>query len=152
MTENTDPTDTNNPDESGWADCPNGEISRMVERVAHQRKLATAIRLSAVAGLLLLGIGLRLFPAPTVQTAETPEGEYDFGSICCSEVIDYAAAFHKGELDEEKTAKIIQHIAKCPHCGPAFEKMAAEPQAATDRNPVPGRVAILADSLPFAGR
>jgi hypothetical protein len=152
MTENTDPTNTNDPDESGWADCPNGEISRMVERVAHQRKLATAGKVSAIAGMLLLGIGVWLFSPPSVQNAATPEGEYDFGSICCSEVIDYAAAFHKGELNGEKTAQISQHIATCPHCGPVFEKMAAEPHAAYQRTDQPSRSAVLADSLTLVSR
>jgi hypothetical protein len=152
MTENTDPTNPNNSDESGWADCPNGEISGMVERVAHKRKLATAARLSAVAGMLLLGVGLWLFSAPAVQTAETPEGEYDFGSICCSDVMGYATAFHKGELDEEKTAQISQHLAKCPHCGPAFKKMATEPQAANENADRPRRSPILADSLSLIRR
>jgi hypothetical protein len=60
-------------------------------------------------------------------------GKYQFGSICCSEVAQYAAAFNKGELDEEKTAQIRQHIAKCPHCGPEFQKTADQPQASLNR-------------------
>jgi hypothetical protein len=135
MTENT-PTENNNPDESGWVECPSGEISGMVDRVTRQRKLAASAKVSGVAVALLIGAGIWFsLPVSPIapQQANTPDGEYQFGEICCSDVAQYAAAFNKGELDEEKTAQIRQHIASCPHCGKDFEKSEAEPQTSIDR-------------------
>ncbi|MFT5327310.1 MAG: hypothetical protein ACI8P0_005199 [Planctomycetaceae bacterium] len=133
MTENHQPTENNNPDESGWVECPTGEISGMVGRLTRQRKLVASAKVSGIAAALLIGAVIwQSLPGDT-QQAKTPDGEFQFGEICCSEVTQYAAAFNKGELDEEKTAQISQHIAKCPHCGPEFEKNANHPQASLDR-------------------
>ena len=151
MAENKQPSAENDPDESGWVDCPNGEISGMVDRLARQKKLSDAGKLSSVVGVVLIGAGIWLsFPnnpeqPADVQHAHTADG-YEFGEICCSDVSQYAAAFIKGELDDEKTAQISQHIAKCPHCGPEFEKLAAEPQASTNQHSGRTNSAILADS------
>jgi anti-sigma factor RsiW len=134
MTENTERTTNGNLDESGWGECPGGEISGMVDRLARQQKMAVSAKISAVAAALLIGTGIWFslqsgHTNPTApQQANTPEGEYQFGEICCSDVAQYAAAFNKGELDEEKTAQIRQHIASCPHCGKEFEASDAEPQ------------------------
>jgi len=133
MTENHQPTEGDNPEESGWVECPSGEISGMVGRLTRQRKLAASAKLSGIAAALLIGaVVWQSFPA-SPQQAKTPDGEFQFGEICCSEVTQYAAAFSKGELDEEKTAQISQHIAECPHCGPEFEKTTNQPQASLDR-------------------
>ena len=133
MTENNQPTENNNPDETGWVECPTGEISGMVGRLTRQRKLAASAKVSAIAAALLIGaVVWQSLPVDT-QQAKTQDGEYQFGSICCSEVTQHAAAFHKGELDEEKTAQIRQHIAKCPSCGPEFERIVKQPQASLDR-------------------
>lgn len=129
MTENIHPTEKNSPDESGWGECPSGEISGMVGRLARQRKLVASAKISGIAAALLIGaVAWQTLPVAN-QQAETTDGEYEFGSICCSEVMQYAAAFQKGELDEDKTAQIRQHIAECPHCGQEFDKMAEDPQA-----------------------
>ena len=133
MTENNQPSEDGNPDDSGWVECPSGEISGMVGRLTRQRKLATSAKISGIAAALLIGaVVFQTFPVDS-QQAKTPDGEYQFGSICCTEVAQYAAAFNKGELDPEKTAQISQHIAKCPHCRPEFEKTADQPQASLDR-------------------
>jgi hypothetical protein len=151
MTENTESTRTDNSKESGWVECPNGEISGMVKRVARQRSIAAAVRVSAVATVLLAGLGAWQFiPADSHQAAQ-PEGERQFGSICCSDVARYAAAFQKGELDAEKTAQIRQHVAECPHCGQAFEKKAAEPHTAIDDIQALRHVAILARTALIPG-
>ena len=136
MTENKQPLPEDNPDESGWVDCPSGEISGMLDRLARQRKLAGAGKLSSVVAAVLIGAGIWLsFPNNPKQPADVKHAQssdgHEFGEICCSDVSQYAAAFIKGELDEKKTAQISQHISECPHCGPEFEKLAAEPQAST---------------------
>ena len=133
MTENNQPSENDSLDESGWGECPSGEISGMVGRLTRQRKLVASAKVSGIAAALLIGaVVWQTFPEDT-QQAKTPDGEFQFGSICCTEVAQYAAAFNKGELDEGKTAQIRQHIAKCPHCGPEFEKTADQPQASLDR-------------------
>lgn len=132
MTENSQPTENDNPEESGWVECPSGEISGMVGRLTRQRKLAASAKVTSIAAALLLGAVVWQSLPGDSQQAKTPEGEYQFGSICCSDVAQYAAAFNDGELDEEKTAQIRQHIAKCPHCRPEFEKTADQPQASLD--------------------
>jgi hypothetical protein len=152
MAENKQPSSDNNPDESAWAECPSGEISGMVNRLARQQKLSTAGKFTAGAAVLLIGAGIWVAlpgnsEAPNdSQQATAPEGEFQFGSVCCSEVAEYAAAFRKGELDEEKTAQISQHIAECPHCGPEFERATEEPQASTRQLPGQPGVAVLAHS------
>ncbi|MFT4557397.1 MAG: zf-HC2 domain-containing protein [Planctomycetales bacterium] len=133
MTENNQRTENKNSEESGWVECPSGEISGMVGRVTRQRKLAASAKVSGIAAALLIGAVVWQSLPGGAQQANTPDGEYQFGSICCSEVAQYAAAFNKGELDEEKTAQIRQHIAKCPHCGPEFQKTADQPQASLNR-------------------
>jgi hypothetical protein len=141
MTETEQPSSRSNPDESGWVECPSGEISGMVRRAARQQKLSAAGKFSAAAAAFLVGAGFWVFqpenpePSNDSQQATAPEGEFQFGSICCSEVAQYAAAFRKGELDEAKTAQISQHIAKCPHCGPEFKRAAQEPHASTRQHP-----------------
>jgi len=147
MTENTDSTTTSNADDSRWVECPGGEISGMVERVCQQRRIASAAKVSAVLAMFLLGVGAWLFVPSVAQNAATPGEDFQYGSICCSDVMGYAAAFHKGELDEETTAQVSQHISKCPHCGPAFKKLGSEPQAAKDRNDGLSHSVMLADAL-----
>ncbi len=139
MTENTEPTTGSSPDESGWVECPGGEISGMVDRLARQQKLAVSIKISAVAASLLIGAGI-WFSLPgtsadptTPRQANVPEGEYQFGEVCCSEVAQYAAAFRSGELDDEKSAQIRQHIASCPHCGKEFADSQTEPQTSVEQ-------------------
>lgn len=140
MSENNHLSENGKPDESGWVECPSGEISGMVGRLTRQRKLAASAKISGIATALLIGaVVWQTFPVSPQQT-KTPDGEYQFGSICCTEVAQYAAAFNTGELDEEKTAQIRQHIAKCPHCGPEFEKTADQPQASLERQN--GRVSM----------
>lgn len=149
MTENTEPRTDSSPDESGWVDCPGGEISGMVDRLARQQKLAVSAKMSAVAACLLVGAGIWFsLPGtsadPTApQQANVPEGEYQFGSMCCSEVAEYAAAFREGTLDEEKSDQIRQHIASCPHCGKEFEGSETEPQTSIDQPPVQVKTAAL---------
>lgn len=137
MTEENHPTENNSPNESGWVECPSGEITGMINRVSHQRKLVASARFTVIATALMIGAALWQTPPVAPRQVETPDSGYQFGSICCSDVSQYAAAFHKGELDEEKTAQIRQHIAKCPHCGPEFEKLAKEPQASINRQNAP---------------
>jgi hypothetical protein len=159
MTENTERTTNSDPDESGWVECPGGEISGMVDRLTRRQKLAVSARISAVAASLLIGAGVWFsLPGGSANTtaphqANTPEGEYQFGSVCCSEVADYAAAFREGTLDEEKSAQIRQHIASCPNCGKAFEKTEAEPQTSID--PASGQIetaALPRSEMLIAGR
>lgn len=147
MSENTNSTANNSSDDSQWVKCPSGEISGMVDRVCRQRRTAVVTKASAVATLLLLGTGVWLFSLPVGQVAEAPDGEFQYGSICCSDVMSYAAAFHQGELDEKTTTQISQHISECPHCGPAFEKMESEPHAADSRKFGRSHSVMLADSL-----
>ena len=149
MTENTERTTDSSPDESGWVECPGGEISGMVDRLARQQKLAVSAKISAVAACLLVGAGI-WFSLPgtsadptTPRQANVPEGEYQFGSVCCSEVAEYAAAFREGTLDEAKSGQIRQHIASCPNCGKAFEKAETEPQTSTNQPPVQVETAAL---------
>jgi len=139
MTENTERTTDSSPDESGWVECPGGEISGMVDRLARQQKLAVSAKISAVAACLLVGAGI-WFALPdnsgdstAPQQANAPEGEYQFGSVCCSEVAEYAAAFREGTLDDEKSGQIRQHIASCPHCGKEFEDSQTEPQTSIEQ-------------------
>tara|TARA_R110002072_G_scaffold99008_1_gene217990 strand:+ start:115327 stop:115788 length:462 start_codon:yes stop_codon:yes gene_type:complete len=132
MTDNKYPIKDNSPGDSGWAECPTGEISGMVNRLSRQRKLAASAKISAVAATLLVGAGLWQTLPVTSQQTETRDGEYQFGSICCSEVGQYAAAFNKGELDDARTAQIRQHIAECPHCRPQFERATNQPQTLLD--------------------
>ena len=152
MAENKQQSPDNNPDGSGWVECPSGEISGMVNRLARQQKLSAAGKFSAGAAALLIGVGIWLSQPSNPEAAKdsqqvtAPDGEFQFGSICCSDVAQYAAAFRKGELDEEKTAQISQHIAKCPQCGPKFERAAREPQASTRQLPNQQTVAVLAHS------
>jgi hypothetical protein len=159
MTENTERTTNNNPDESGWVECRGGEISGMVDRLARQQKIAMSAKVSAVAAALLIGAGIWFsLPGnsadPTVpQQANVPEGEYQFGSVCCSEVAEYAAAFREGKLNEEKTDQIRQHIASCPHCGEEFEQSEAEPQTSIDHKSGQMETAALPHSqMLIAGR
>lgn len=147
MTENTDHTTTSNSDDSRWVKCPSGEISGMVDRVCHQRRIAAAAKVSVVAAMLLLGVGVRLFAPPATQNTATPESDFQYGSICCEDVMGYAAAFYKGELDEETADQVSQHISKCPHCGPAFKKLASEPHAANDRSRLLRHALLLAEAL-----
>lgn len=142
MTENIERTTDRSPDESGWVECPDGEISGMVDRLARQQKLAVSAKISAVAASLLVGAGI-WFSLPgtsanptTPRHASVPEGEYQFGEICCSEVAKYAAAFREGTLYEEKSDQIRQHIASCPHCGKKFEDSETEPQTSIEEPPV----------------
>jgi hypothetical protein len=146
MTNNKYPLKKNSPDDSGWGECPTGEISEMLNRLSRQRKFAASAKISTVAAALLVAAGLWQAWPFNGQQAETRDGEYQFGSICCSEVTQYAAAFKKGELDEERTAQIRQHIAECPHCRPEFERAANQPQTLLDTEH--GRIgtASLADS------
>ncbi|MBL6706760.1 MAG: zf-HC2 domain-containing protein [Planctomycetaceae bacterium] len=132
MTDNRSPIEKNSPDDSGWGECPPGEISGMLNRLSRQRKLAASAKISAVAAALLVGAGIWQTLPVTTQRTETRDGEYQFGSICCSDVIQYAAAFKKGELDTERMAQIRQHIAECPHCRPEFEKDANQTQSLLD--------------------
>lgn len=159
MTENTEQTTNNNPDESGWVECPGGEISGMVDRLARQQKLAVSAKLSALAASLLIGAGV-WFSLPSGSADPTsphqtnaPEGEYQFGSVCCSEVAEYAAAFREGKLNEEKSAQIRQHIASCPNCGKALENTEVEPQTSID--PTSGQIetaALTRSEMLIAGR
>ena len=152
MTDNNQTTTNNEDEDSGWKDCSGGEISGMVSRLARRRKLAASAKMSIAALGLLIGAGVwQIIPASPQQTVR-PDGDYEFGSICCSDVMGYAAAFHKGELDTEKTAQIRKHVSECPHCGPAFKKLASEPHTAIDGNPAGWRVVTLAKTTLIPGR
>lgn len=139
MTENTERTTDSSPDESRWVECPGGEISGMVDRLARQHNLAVSAKISAVAACLLVGAGIWLAlpdnsgDSAAPQQANAPEGEYQFGEVCCSEVAQYAAAFRSGQLDDERSAQIRQHIASCPHCGKEFEDSETEPQTSIEQ-------------------
>lgn len=150
MTDSTDNSESKNPDESGWVPCCQGEISGMVSRLARQRRLAAAGKVSSVVVVLLLAFGLWQYSqADNQHQAAGPEESFNFGSICCSDVMQYASAFQKGELDEELTAQIGQHVAECPHCGPKFKRMAEEPQASLSP---PARFSpVVADSVSSLG-
>jgi len=131
--------------DSGWVPCCQGEISGLVNRLQRQRRLATTAKASSIVGVLLLGFGLWMFAGAGSRShqASAPKDEYNFSSICCSEVTQYAAAFQKGELDEELTAQVREHVEQCPHCGPKFDKMARKPQASAVRPGDRFRVAAL---------
>jgi hypothetical protein len=58
MTDNRSPIEKNSPDDSGWGECPPGEISGMLNRLSRQRKLAASAKISAVAAALLVGAGI----------------------------------------------------------------------------------------------
>lgn len=149
MAENTERTTNDNPDESGWVECSGGEISGMVDRLARQQRMAASAKISAVAASFLIGAGIWFsLPAtstdPTVpEQARTPASGNQVDSISCSEVAEYAAAFRKGELDDEKIAQIRQHIVSCPHCGKAFEKADSEPQTSINQTPAKIETAAL---------
>lgn len=133
MTENTN-SSANHSEDTGWGACPRGEISGMVGRISRQRRLRMATKTSLVAVMLLGVVGVWQFlPAQHDPTAKS-DSELEAGSICCADVMSYAAAFRKGELDAEKTAQIRQHVAECPKCRQHVEKSDEDSRSAAGLN------------------
>ncbi|NQV24299.1 MAG: zf-HC2 domain-containing protein [Rhodopirellula sp.] len=93
-----------------------------------------------------------LFLPANPQQAATPDGDLQVGSICCSDVMKYAAAFRKGELDAATTARIRQHVAECPHCEPHFRHATQKPQASAVHDHADRYVAVLGDAAFVSGR
>ena len=118
----------------------------MVDRLARAQKFAASAIIFSVTAVLLVGWRIR-FPLPdrsadptTPRQANVPEHEHQFGEVCCSQ---YAAAFRNGDLDDEKSAKIRQHINIYMHCGKAFEDSQTEPQTSVEQTPAQIETAAL---------
>ena len=62
----------------------------MIDRLAREQKMAASAMISAVAAVLLVGAGTwfslagRSADPTTPRQANVPEGEYQFGEVCCS--------------------------------------------------------------------
>lgn len=133
MTENTN-SSAKSSDESGWEACPRGEISGMIGRISRQRRLRMATRTSLVAVMLVGAVGVWQFLPAEHDPAARSDSELQAGSICCADVMSYAAAFRKGELDAEKTAQIRQHVAECPKCRQHVEESDEDSRSAAGLN------------------
>lgn len=129
MTENTN-SSANRSEDAGWEACPRGEISSMVSRISRQRRLMIATKSSMIAVMLLGAVGAWQFLPTEHDPSAKSDSDLQAGSICCADVMNYAAAFQKGELDAEKTAQIRQHVAECPQCRRHFQKPDEEPHSA----------------------
>jgi hypothetical protein len=45
------------------------------------------------------------------------------GGLTCTEVEQLVDAYAQGKLDQATRAKVQQHVAVCPRCGPRFRAM-----------------------------
>ena len=104
--------------ETGWEQCPTGEISGMVGRIkGHQRNVFAAQLAGGAAFGILLGLVFVGLAGPR---------EHDFGGITCTEVREAGRAYMAGELDADFSARIKIHLAECPTCGPMFRQKVNE--------------------------
>lgn len=129
MTDNQTSSPESNAD--AWQPCCGGEISGMVDSIQRRRRAAIAARMTAAGATLLFCVAAFQFSGFS--------DEFNFGEICCGDVQKHIAAFRDGTLKDEKTiARIRQHLAECPHCGPAFENLKSQaslPDDARQANP-----------------
>ena len=55
---------------------------------------------------------------------------------CCDEYVDLISAAIDGALSEEETARLEEHLARCPECRALYEDFAAIHSALGDVPPV----------------
>lgn len=122
-----------------WTQCPPGEISGMVHSLKRKARLKRGRQVGALGALLVVsGIALWLWTPPVnqplVPQAAVPRqrpGQPNYGGIVCSSVIEQAKPFLAGSLDEVTSARIRNHLARCPHCRDEIERIRREMKMST---------------------
>ena len=104
---------------SEWGDCPQGTLAQGVRAIQRRRRRQEVVRLSTAAVsvfalVVVVGLAFQQFrPAPG----------FEYGNISCARTQSLLQAYATGDLDADTTARIEQHLDKCPHCGPLYEQM-----------------------------
>lgn len=94
-------------------------------------------------GIVALGFALfGMNRAPVEAPAAGPPG-----GIECADVMRNVDGFLAGRLDRETTAKVEQHLAACPMCGPYVRGMRSTRVEATSVFGAPELVAHVDDIL-----
>jgi anti-sigma factor RsiW len=83
-------------------------------RLRRRRRLFLRSAAAAAAVVVIAGGGGLLWLAP---------GDPRPGGLSCAEVEKLVDAYAKSTLDEATRAKVRQHVAQCPRCGPQFRAM-----------------------------
>ncbi len=108
-----------------WQPCPPGEFERLSERLRRRRQRRRFLRVSLAAAAALAGVGGggAAYLALTRQSSSVPTQDMDFAGIKCSQVRQVAAAYLRGDLDEETRRRVTAHVAQCPNCNRLLNDM-----------------------------
>lgn len=101
-----------------WEPCAPGEVARLGKKLRGRKTRRAVLRATAgtvaaalTAGGLWLALGSR------------ENGEYDYGGITCGEVVRRGREYMTGGVSELTRARIAEHVARCPRCGPLFRQL-----------------------------
>jgi len=118
--------DADHKSDSGWQECPPGEVSQLVGRLRARRQRQTLRQVAlGVAGLCLVLIAGNSL----VHRVLSPAGP-NFGGITCSEVTRNAEAYVAGNLDAELVRRIDSHLDSCLYCRSIIERMQEQGESA----------------------
>ncbi len=104
-----------------WGPAPANEVARLGKRLRRRSSRRQFLRAAATAASVIAAGG-----SAWLFWTNSGEREYDFAGIRCSEVIRRGKDYMAGRVLESARGQIATHIARCPHCGPLFEKMEAD--------------------------
>jgi hypothetical protein len=93
-----------------------------VERLAHKLRARRRRRLFLRSAVGVVGAAAAaggLWVGWTLYES----ADYTYGGVSCTEVQKLASQFGRGELSEELSAKVRNHVRQCPRCGPRFKAM-----------------------------
>ena len=113
------PLDHPPPPPSDWEPAPPGAVSRLARQARTRRSRRQFLKAAGgvAAGLLAAGSGVWAWRSATRSR------EYDYGGITCSEVAPRLQPLIAGTLPEDEARRVRAHVARCPHCRPAFEAL-----------------------------
>ncbi|MHB1557004.1 MAG: zf-HC2 domain-containing protein [Isosphaeraceae bacterium] len=101
---------------NGWEACPPGEFTRLAARLRARHRRRDAVR-----GTLSLAVALLI--GSVLYQSWSRSREYHFAGISCSRVMALAPDYAMGKLQPALHDQVHQHVSRCPHCKPLFQKM-----------------------------
>lgn len=117
---------------SDWEPCQGAQLRQVVRQTRLARRNKELMRFASSVVMLL---GLIAVVAVVSQQVRGLDG-HQYGGISCEQTRLHLASYHAGNLKAQLAGQIEQHLALCPQCARAYERLQAsdDPTAAARRN------------------
>lgn len=109
-----------------WQDCPEGQISGMLQGIQRRRR-NDVVRRVVVGSVIVLVAGFSpLLLSSNEPVASTETTAPEICGITCREVKQNARDWLSGKIADEMSGRIEAHLEECPHCPKFVENIQLE--------------------------